>query len=77
MTNRFTTRAQNALNGALREATTLGPTFVGSEHIHLGLLSDGEGIAARLMAARGVDTDKFRGAVVELSGAGGRSHVSP
>ena len=77
MTNRFTTRAQNALNGALREAATLGHTFVGSEHILLGLLSEGEGIAARLMAARGVDTDKFRGAVVELSGAGGRSHVSP
>ena len=77
MTNRFTGRAQNALNGALREASALGHTFVGSEHLLLGLLTEDEGIAAKLMRARGVDTEKFRGAVVELSGAGGRSRVSP
>ena len=77
MTNRFTSRAQNALNGSLREATALGHTFVGSEHLLLGLLTEEEGIAAKLMLARGADTEKFRGAVVELSGAGGRSRVSP
>ena len=77
MTNRFTGRAQNALNGALREAAALGHTFVGSEHLLLGLLTEGESIAAKLMTARGVDAEKFRGAVVELSGAGGRSRVSP
>ena len=77
MTNRFTSRAQNALNGSLREATALGHTFVGSEHLLLGLLTEAEGIAAKLMHARGADTEKFRGAVVELSGAGGRSRVSP
>ena len=77
MTNRFTTRAQNALNGALREAATLGHTYVGSEHLLLGLLTEGEGIAAKLMTARGVEADRLRGAVVELSGAGARSRVSP
>ena len=77
MTNRFTGRAQNALNGALREAAALGHTFVGSEHLLLGLLTEGEGIAAKLMTARGADAEKLRGAVVELSGAGGRSRVSP
>ena len=77
MTNRFTSRAQNALNGALREATALGHTFVGSEHLILGLLTEEDGIAAKLMTARGVDAEKFRKAVVELSGTGGRSRVSP
>ena len=77
MTNRFTGRAQNALNGALREAATLGHTFVGSEHLLLGLLAEGESIAAKLMAARGVDSEKIRTAVVELSGTGGKSRVSP
>ena len=77
MTNRFTGRAQNALNGALREATALGHTFVGSEHLLLGLLAEGEGIAAKLMIARGVDAEKIRTAVVELSGTGGKSRVSP
>ena len=51
MTNRFTSRAQNALNGALREATALGHTFVGSEHLILGLLTEEDGIAAKLMTA--------------------------
>jgi ATP-dependent Clp protease ATP-binding subunit ClpC len=77
MTNRFTGRAQSALNGALREAQALGHTYVGSEHLLLGLLTEPACIAAKLMTARGVDTEKFRSAVVELSGAGERSRVSP
>ena len=77
MTNRFTTRAQNALNGALREAAALGHTYVGSEHLLLGLLTEGEGIAAKLMTARGLRADRLRGAIVELSGSGTESRVSP
>ncbi len=77
MTNRFTGRAQNALNGALREASSLGHTYIGSEHLLLGLLSESECIAARLMAARGVEINKYRAAVAELSGAGAQSRVSP
>ena len=77
MTNRFTGRAQSALNGALREAQALGHTYVGSEHLLLGLLTEPACIAAKLMTARGVDTEKFRSAVVELSGEGARSRVSP
>ncbi len=77
MTNRFTERAQNALNGALREASSLGHTYIGSEHLLLGLLSEGEGIAAKLLHARGADTQKLREAVTELSGVGSESRVSP
>ena len=77
MTNRFTTRAQGALNGALREAQALGHTYVGSEHLLLGLLTEPDSIAAKLMTARGLDREKYRAAIVELSGAGARSRVSP
>ena len=77
MTNRFTVRAQNALNGALREASSLGHTYIGSEHLLLGLLSETDSIAAKLLTARGAEIGAYRGAVVELSGAGIRSRVSP
>ena len=77
MTNRFTIRAQNALNGALREASSLGHTYIGSEHLLLGLLGEKDGIASKLMTARGVETEKFRKAVVELSGMGAESRLSP
>ena len=40
MTNRFTEKAQHALEAALREATQLGHTYVGSEHLLLGLLAE-------------------------------------
>ena len=76
MTNRFTERAQNALNGALREASSLGHTYIGSEHLLLGLLAEKEGIASKFLRARGADSEKIREAVAELSGVGAESRVS-
>ncbi len=77
MTNRFTMRAQNALNGALREASALGHTYIGSEHLLLGLLKEKDGIAHKLMTVRGVNEEKYRAAIIDLSGAGAESRVSP
>ena len=77
MTNRFTTRAQHALGAALRAATDLGHTYVGSEHLLMGLLSDPESVSARLLRARGADSEELRDAVVRMSGEGGQSRVSP
>ena len=77
MTNRFTQRAQNALNSALQSASELGHTYIGSEHILLGLLADPESISAKLLSARGVDADKVRQAVIDLAGEGVPSQVSP
>ena len=77
MTNRFTLRAQNALNGSLREASALGHTYIGSEHLLLGLLCEGDSIASKLMIARGVNVEKYRGAIVDLAGVGAESRVSP
>ena len=76
MTNRFTTRAQHALGAALRAATDLGHTYVGSEHLLIGLLSEPEAVSARLLRARGADPRELRDAIIRISGEGGQSHVS-
>lgn len=77
MLNRFTTRAQNALTAAQREASELGHTYIGSEHLLLGLLAENASIASRLLSARGVDVGRVRAAVIDLSGEGAESRVSP
>lgn len=77
MTNRFTGRAQNALNGALREASGMGHTYIGSEHLLLGLLSERDCIAAKLLGARGVESASLRKAIGELSGMGAESRITP
>ncbi len=73
---RFTQKAQNVLNNALGYARELGHTYVGSEHILLGLVSEGDSIAAGLLSARGADPDKIRAAVIEIAGEGSPSNVS-
>ena len=77
MTNRFTGRAQNALNGALREASGMGHTYIGSEHLLLGLLSERDCIAAKLLTARGVEFHTLRTAVGEFSGVGAQTRITP
>ncbi|MBR5632672.1 MAG: ATP-dependent Clp protease ATP-binding subunit, partial [Clostridia bacterium] len=66
----FTAKAQNALNMALKIASELGHTCIGSEHILLGLLSESEGIAAKVLNERGADYDKIKKIVEDMSGVG-------
>ncbi len=77
MTNRFTQRAQNALNGALQAASRLGHTYIGSEHILLGLLSESDSIAGKILAARGADIEHVRAIIIDLAGEGVPGMVSP
>ena len=72
----FTAKAQSALNSALKNASELGHTCIGSEHLLLGLLSESEGIASRVLNERGVSFDKIKKAIEELSGVGETSHLS-
>ena len=55
----FTGKAQNSLNRALYYACELGHTCVGSEHLLLGLLSEREGIAAKVLEDRDITLDKI------------------
>ncbi len=68
--NRFTPRAQNALRLAQASAEELGHSYVGSEHLLLGLLREEAGAAHRCLAEQSVTGEKARAAIVEIVGTG-------
>ena len=70
----FTPRAKKALELSLREATQLGHNYIGTEHLLLGLVREGEGVAAQVLVKLGADLSRVRQQVIQLlSGyAGGR-----
>jgi ATP-dependent Clp protease ATP-binding subunit ClpC len=56
----FTPRAKKVLEMSLREALQLGDNFIGSEHVLLGLLREGQGVGAQVLAERGVTLTALR-----------------
>ena len=68
MTNRFTGRALKVLEFAQYEAQELEQNFIGTEHILLGLLHEGEGIAARALRSLGLDFGHVRTRVEDMLG---------
>jgi Clp amino terminal domain, pathogenicity island component/UvrB/uvrC motif len=62
----FTPRAKESLQLALGEARRLGHHYIGTEHILLGLLREGKGPAAQVLAALGADRDRLRQQVIDL-----------
>jgi ATP-dependent Clp protease ATP-binding subunit ClpC len=70
----FTPRAKKVLELSLREALQLGHNYIGTEHILLGLIREGEGVAAQVLVKLGADLNKVRQQVIQLlSGyAGGK-----
>ncbi|RJQ32095.1 MAG: ATP-dependent Clp protease ATP-binding subunit [Actinobacteria bacterium] len=62
----FTPRAKKVLELSLRESLQLGHNYIGTEHILLGLIREGEGIAARVLTNLGADLEKVRSQVIEL-----------
>ncbi len=68
--NRFTPRAQNALRLAQASAEELGHSYVGSEHLLLGLLREEGGAAHRCLLEQSVTGDRAREAIVEIVGTG-------
>ncbi len=77
MANRFTEKAQNALNYALTVAGDMGHTYIGSEHVLLGLIFQADSIAAQVLASHGVTSEKAQNAVAEFAGLGSKTKVSP
>jgi ATP-dependent Clp protease ATP-binding subunit ClpC len=62
----FTPRAKKVLELSLREALQLGHNYIGTEHILLGLIREGEGVAAQVLLNLGADLEKVRSAVIQL-----------
>lgn len=77
MPNRFTKAASDVLNNAMSNARTLGHTYIGTEHILLGLLSVENGVASKLLTNRDVTFEKTRELVSEIAGTGEPSDVGP
>ena len=67
----FTPRAKKVLELSLREALQLGHNYIGTEHILLGLIREGEGVAAQVLVARGADLEVVRAIVLHRVGRGG------
>ena len=62
----FTPRAKKVLELSLREALQLGHNYIGTEHILLGLIREGEGVAAQVLVKLGASFDRVRQQVVQL-----------
>jgi hypothetical protein len=71
----FTPQAKRALEGALREALRVGDHEIGTEHLLLGLIRDGESTAARTLVELEVDLDAVRETISRLRESGGRGEV--
>jgi ATP-dependent Clp protease ATP-binding subunit ClpC len=74
----FTPRAKNVLELSLREALLLGHTYIGTEHILLGLIREGDGVAAQVLVSLGLDLNHARQRVIALmAGRGSELEDAP
>jgi ATP-dependent Clp protease ATP-binding subunit ClpC len=82
----FTPRAKKVLELSLREALQLGHNYIGTEHILLGLIREGEGVAAQVLVKLGADLNRVRQQVIQLlsgyqgkepAAAGGQAEGTP
>ena len=64
----FTPRAKRVLELSLEEARQLGHNYIGTEHLLLGLIREGEGVAARVLENLGIDLTKVRTQVIRMLG---------
>ncbi len=72
--NKFTVTAKNALKGAGEEASALGHTYIGTEHLLLAMLNEKESVGGGLLLARGIEYAFTKSLVEEISGVGERSN---
>ncbi len=73
----FTEKANNALNAAITSAENLGHTYVGSEHLLYGLLSEGGGVASAALAARKVTAPAVEELIKSIVGIGSPTVLTP
>jgi ATP-dependent Clp protease ATP-binding subunit ClpA len=77
MFERFTDQARRVVVLAQEEARLLGHGYIGTEHILLGLLADGEGLAAQALTTLGISLDAAREQVAEITGEGTGQPAGP
>ncbi len=74
---RFTEKAGAALNLAMHAAREMGHTYVGTEHLILGLLREGTGVAATVLNSRGVTALQYARKIMEVESGGTHSNLTP
>ena len=67
---KFTQRAETAIEEARAAAYALGHSYIGTEHLLLGISAEGTGLGAKVLRDRGLGAEELRGAVVKLTGLG-------
>ncbi len=73
----FTEKANQALNLAISSAEELGHTYIGTEHILLGLLREGTGVAATVLGSRGITAATYQEKIVETASSGQPTKLTP
>ena len=73
----FTEKANNAMNLAIQAAEEMGHTYIGTEHIVLGLLREGTGVAATVLAESGITAEAYADKITEAEGCGQHSSLTP
>ncbi len=71
MRNNFTSRVQKVIRYSKEEAMRLGHDYIGTEHLLLGIIKEGEGIAVKILKNLGVDLEKLKQRLEEASGPAG------
>ncbi len=75
--NSFTQKANDVLNLAIKAAENFGHSYVGSEHILVGILKEGTGVGALLLEEKGVSLEKIEELIEKYVGAGNPTRLSP
>ena len=75
--NGFTQKANSAINIAIEEASALGHTYIGSEHLLLGLLGEGSGVAFTVLRQMDITYDKIKELLIKTVGRGIQSVLTP
>ena len=73
----FTEKANTALNAAIEAAQEMGHTYVGTEHLVLGLLREGTGVAATVLSGRGITAAAYEQAIRQAETTGSETRLSP
>ena len=75
--NGFTAKANIALNLAIDSAQNLGHTYIGSEHLIIGILREGNGVASSILKEKGITAEQIEKLLEQTVGVGGRTLLTP
>ena len=68
--NKFTKKAENVLKKAVTFSGELGHTYIGSEHILMGLAAEHDSVSSKILTSHGIHLDDIRQSIIEISGRG-------